>query len=115
VQLHKALKFRNEERVRDGGSVHERDIGNATISTKISFEYQAKTVEELKENGVDIEGLKEVPFQARILYNTSEGHRYMRVLTQLQRTTQDRVEAEKELSDLPVIHQRITQASANLA
>lgn len=48
-----------------------------------------------------------------ITYNTLEGHRFMRVLTMKQNTTNDIKVAEKN-AKVKVIHQRIAANSAKL-
>ena len=50
LRLHKALKVRNEllEDQKEGGSVCEKKIGNATVNTEITFEYEAKNEDDLK-------------------------------------------------------------------
>lgn len=49
VRIHKAMQFRNEkqELLKDGGTLYVKDIGNATVTTKISFEYENRNDEEL--------------------------------------------------------------------
>jgi hypothetical protein len=45
VQLHRALKFRNEENgVND---IIKKDLGNATVKTNLTFEYKLKNDQEL--------------------------------------------------------------------
>jgi hypothetical protein len=45
------LIFRNEDPIylKEKGSIYEKDIGNATINTKITFEYATKNDEQLME------------------------------------------------------------------
>lgn len=109
VQIHKVLKFRNQTDVilSQDQSNFKRFIGNATISTNVAFEYELKNDEELQAINFDISNLKRVPFQAKIYYTSVDGHRYMRVLSQMQNTTQDKKEAEKELQDIQLVHKRV--------
>ena len=37
--------------------------------------------------GVIIEQIKQLPFQAQIIYTTTEGHRFIRVVTSTLKTT----------------------------
>jgi hypothetical protein len=41
VRLHKSLRFRGvlPEHLKENGSLLEREVGNATVNTKVSFEY----------------------------------------------------------------------------
>lgn len=47
--MHDALKFRNENPIelKEDGSLLSKEIGNATIATVITFEYELKSDEEL--------------------------------------------------------------------
>lgn len=49
MRLHKAMKFRNEDPLflKEEGSLFEKEIGNATIKTKLTFEYENKPDEVL--------------------------------------------------------------------
>lgn len=68
VMLHKAMKFRNEapENVKDEGRVLQKIIANATKNTRISFEYDVQSPEELQKLKINLKELKRVPFQAQI-------------------------------------------------
>ncbi|KRX07681.1 hypothetical protein PPERSA_11230 [Pseudocohnilembus persalinus] len=115
-QLHKALKFRKEEQqfLKENGSLFQKHVGNVTVNTKMTFEYSLQSDEFIQQYQIDIQALKEVPLQARIYYNSQKGDRYLRVLTQTQKTTFDKKEAERELEQVDVIHDRIIQQSAQL-
>lgn len=49
MRLHKSMKFRNElqEFLKEGNSLFAKQLGNVTVNTTISFEYQLKSDEEL--------------------------------------------------------------------
>lgn len=49
IMLHKAMVFRNEaeESLKAGKTIMERAMANATVHTKISFEYELACTEEL--------------------------------------------------------------------
>jgi len=47
----------------------------------VTFEYELKNEEELQEYKIDVKDLKYVPFQARIIYTSLDGDRYLRVLS----------------------------------
>ncbi len=96
VKLHKALRFRNEDphELAEDQSLLRKDIGNATVKTRVSFEYELRPLKQLKTIGIDPEQIKEVPFQTKIQYTTLEGHRFIRVLSRVQKTSADRSEVE---------------------
>jgi len=54
VRLSKLLNFRNEDPIdlRESGSVYHKDIGNATVNTKLTFEYTTKSPDELAAMGI---------------------------------------------------------------
>lgn len=56
MRLHKCLKFRNEDEVdlNEDGSLFKKDLGNATVNTEISFEYEVKKRKELKKANINI-------------------------------------------------------------
>jgi hypothetical protein len=64
VKLHKALRFRNEDphELAEDQSLLRKDIGNATVKTRVSFEYELRPLKQLKTIGIDPEQIKEVPF-----------------------------------------------------
>lgn len=114
VRLHRALEFRNEDfaSIKNDGTLFEKDVGNATVKTRVTFEYQAKSKEQIEKLGIDLNQIKEVPFQAQIHYTSLEGHKFMRVVTKKQSTTTELKHAEKHLNP-KVIHKRVAQQSAN--
>jgi len=116
LRLHRGLKFRNEaeEFLREKGSLYEKKIGTVTESTELTFEYEIRPDEELVEFGIDSSKLESVPFQALITYNSTNGDRLMRVITQTLKTTSNLEEAERELS-VGLIATRAIQQQANLA
>ena len=50
AKMHKAMNFRNEEEenLSQGGTTFVKDVGNATINLKLSFEYGFKSAAEIK-------------------------------------------------------------------
>lgn len=59
VKMHSALKFRNEdEGVSLDGQTLTKDVGNATVNSQVSFEYELKTDEELNQAGIQVVNLK---------------------------------------------------------
>lgn len=63
---------------------------------------------------IDIEKALEVPFQAQIYYTTPEGHRYMRVITHVQKMTKNKDLAEKN-ADVKILHFQAAQKSSKWA
>jgi len=39
-----------------------KNVGNVTITSEVTFEYDIKKIDELEKNNIDIFGLKELPF-----------------------------------------------------
>ncbi|CAD8201363.1 unnamed protein product [Paramecium octaurelia] len=113
VNLHRALKFRGEDDPTLSNKL-KRDIGNATIATTQTFEYQLKNDQELQKEQIDIKDLKNVPFQIKVNYTNLHGDRLMRVVTQLVSTTENVKEAEEE-AEVEVIHKRMAQKTAQIA
>lgn len=66
--LHKAMEFRKEkkENLKDEGRILLKHLPNATSNSKVSFEYQLRNDVELQKLKIDVENLKEIPFQAQI-------------------------------------------------
>jgi hypothetical protein len=94
VLLHKALVFRDEEDV--SGNVLERQIGNVTGSSELSFEFSTKRTDQLAQLGV-AEGAA-VPFQTQIWFTRQDGSRCMRVITHAKALTADVATAEREVN-----------------
>ena len=116
IRLHKGLRFSNEEpeNLSVDGSLLKKKIGNATVNTEVAFQYEVKGEDELKQMNIDIEKALEVPFQARINYTTPEGHKFMRVITQVQKITKNKDLAEKN-ADVKILHFAAAQKSSNWA
>jgi len=84
VKLHKGLKFRREDPqdLSNNDTLLVRDIGNVTEDSQVTFEYSLKPLSKLVEmEDIDIEQIKELPFQAQITYKALDGSKGMRVLT----------------------------------
>ena len=97
IMLHKALVFRNEDAdlLKDNKTILARQFANATIKTKISFEYEVREAEDLKFLEIDIEKLKKVPFQSQIVYSSPKGGKFLRVISSESLTTTEKKEMEK--------------------
>lgn len=93
VNLHKALKFRNlvsSHELLRGGSRLVRHIGNATQFSSFTFEYAAKSQEEVDE---DLDAFTELPMQTVIEYTIGSAQ-CVRVITKVLKATQDIQQAE---------------------
>lgn len=92
IMLHKAMKFRNQELSQlKSESLLEKTLANATKNTRISFQYEIKSEEELQKEKINIDNLKKVPFQAQVVYTSPKGGKFLRVIT-----SQSEVTFEKE-------------------
>jgi len=99
LRLHQGLKFRNEDQefLKERASLFQKNVGNVTARTELTFEYELRSDEELTEFGVDSTKLKTVPFQAQLIYTSPKGDKLMRVITKKLKTTENLQEAEKNL------------------
>lgn len=88
----------------------EKHLANATVDTKVSFEYELKPDPELRALGIDPKKISKLQFQAQVVYTNLQGHRFMRVITTETAVTSDRTVVEK-CANLPVVHTRVAQQS----
>lgn len=109
------MKFRNEapENIKDEGRILQKIIANATKNTRISFEYDVRSDEDLQKLKIDLRELKKVPFQAQIEYTSPTGGKFLRVISSVCDTTEEKEEMKKE-ANLGVVHHRITNQTAAL-
>ena len=117
IKLHKGLQFRNENTVNlsEDMSLLVKDLGNVTEETEITIEYTLKKISQLLEmEDLDLTQIKSFPFQTQITYNALDGSRCIRVITEQQAISQDRVELEKK-ADFNILGQNAVQQSANIA
>ena len=63
---------------------------------------------------IDLDKLREVPFQVQITYTSLEGNKCVRVLTSKQKVTSNLEEAEG-LADFELVQHRAIQKCAQLA
>lgn len=109
------MTFRNEqaENLKDEGRILQKIIANATKNTRVSFEYEVRGEEDLKNKKIDIEKLKKIPFQAQIEYTSPCGGKFLRVISAECDATSSKEEMKKDVN-LGVVHQRITSHTAAL-
>ena len=117
IKIHKALRFRNE----DEGAQNEdktllvRELGNVTEDSEFTFEYGLKPIDQLLEmEDLDLTQIKDVPFQAQISYTGLDGGKYIRVITNQQPISNNRVELEQKM-DHGIMMQNCTQVSSKMA
>lgn len=114
IKLHKGLQFRNEvdEHLSEDRTMLVKDIGNVTADTEITFEYTLKNIKDLVEmDDLDITEIKNLPFQTQITYKSLEGNKCIRVITELQKISNDREEVEKK-ADFGICSQNVMQKGA---
>jgi hypothetical protein len=88
-----------------------KELPNATVNTRISFEYELRVEEDLKFLEIDIEKLKKVPFQAQVIYTSPKGGKFLRVISSESETTMEKEQMKKD-ANIGVVHQRITSNTA---
>ena len=95
LKLPNIMKFRNEdtEFLSFDQSLFEKAIGNATRSTELTFEYELKSPNELQNKSIDLDNLKEVPFQLQVYYTSTRGDEILRVFSHIQETASNLDEA----------------------
>lgn len=76
--------------------------------------YRVKTSEELKELGLNLENLKEIPAQAQLKYFDKAGNKYLRVISRTQPLTNDREVAEKNVN-VDILTNHMQKQAASLA
>ncbi|CAF3086714.1 unnamed protein product [Rotaria socialis] len=93
--VHRGLYIRDPENPDGKLEKIKRNVGNVTKQTEVSFEFGIRKKEELKEKyNIDIDQLKELPFQVQVIYTAADGSKALRVLTQVKEATERREIAE---------------------
>ena len=117
VHLHKALEFRNEpeEHINTDKTLMNRNIGNATNESEITFEYKIKTAEELKQiEGFNIDDFKEIPFQTIIEYTKLTGIKCIRTITKMLKTSDDKDDVQQN-ANINILAVNAAQQASKLA
>jgi hypothetical protein len=114
--LHQGLKYRNEEpqNISHDGTKCFKNIGNVTSKTQTTFEFDVKTHEEMKQSEIDVAKLKEIPLQAHITYYDMKGNKYVRVITRMQKVSNDKEDVEKDVN-FSVLATHAVKANSKLA
>ncbi|CAF2827379.1 unnamed protein product [Rotaria sp. Silwood2] len=93
--LHRGLYIRDPDNPDGKLDKIKRDIGNVTKQTEVSFEFGIRHKQELKDKyNIDLDQIKQLPFQVQVIYTAADGNKALRVLTQLKETTENREIAE---------------------
>ncbi|UJR20810.1 hypothetical protein I4U23_023922 [Adineta vaga] len=93
--VHRGLYIRNPDNPDEKLETIKREIGNVTKQTEVSFEFGVRNKQELKDKwNIDLDQLKQLPFQVQVVYTAVDGSKALRVLTQLKETTENREVAE---------------------
>ncbi|CAF1064942.1 unnamed protein product [Adineta ricciae] len=93
--VHRGLYIRNPDNPDDKLETVKREIGNVTKQTEVTFEFGIRSKQELKDKwNMDLDELKQLPFQVQVVYTAVDGSKALRVLTQLKETTENREVAE---------------------
>jgi len=106
--LHRALKFRHQENVKD--STCTREIGNASKETTITFEYKVKSPKEVTK----LTDRNALPFQVQVHFTRLDGAKCVRVISAEKKITQDRSVAEENVN-VAVVGIHAHQNAAKLA
>jgi len=88
-----------------------KELPNATVNTRISFEYELREEEDLKFMEIDIDKLKKVPFQAQVIYVSPKGGKFLRVISSESETTTEKEQMKKD-ANIGVVHQRVASNTA---
>ena len=83
IMLHKAMAFRNQDiaLLKENKTILVKELPNATVNTKISFQYELRPDEDLQFLEIDVEEMKTLPFQAQIQFTSPKGGRFLRVVS----------------------------------
>ena len=96
LHLSNTLYFRGSDNdLLDRPSCIKRDLGNVTLSTEQTFEFQLRGRKELAEMGVRLDEIKQARIQARIQYLNLEGDPVLRVISLNLETTKDLCETNR--------------------
>ena len=113
IKIHKGLCFRYQDEYLLDQNTLKRELGNVTDGSEFTFEYAVRLPEELEQMNIDIDTVKQFPFQSQIHFTNKEGMRCMRVITALQDTTHDLDQAGD--INLKVLGVNAAQRCAHLA
>jgi Sec23/Sec24 zinc finger/Sec23/Sec24 trunk domain len=93
IKIHKGLCFRYQDENLVDSNTLKKDLGNVVDGSEFTFEYSVRSIEELKALEINLDDIKQLPFQSQIHFTTKDGMKCMRVITSLQDTTDNLDEA----------------------
>lgn len=110
VFVHKALEFRHEDEgeFMNNGTIYRKIVGNVTEKSEVSFEYDLKDPNKMKEL-IELKKIDKFPFQAQVTYTTHQG-KFLRIISKFQEVSNKIEDVEKEAS-IPVIANRAIKKS----
>jgi len=117
VKLHKGLQFRNENPadLSADRTILARTFGNVTEENVFTFEYTLKPISELvKMDDLNLEEIKNFPFQTQISYTSLDGARLLRVITKQMEVSNDRDALEKK-ADFKMVSENAIQKGSQMA
>ncbi|CDW86904.1 type a von willebrand factor domain-containing protein [Stylonychia lemnae] len=117
IKLHKGLEFRNEDvnNLSEDKTLLARDMGNVTDETEFTFEYRLKSIKDLiKMDDVDLTKIQSFPFQAQITYNSLDGNKCIRIITNQKSISNDRTDLEKN-ANYEILSTNAIQKSSQMA
>mmetsp|Transcript_1585 Transcript_1585/g.1926 ORF Transcript_1585/g.1926 Transcript_1585/m.1926 type:complete len:235 (+) Transcript_1585:1329-2033(+) len=117
VHLHKALEFRNEpeENLNAERTLLQRNIGNATNESEITFEYRIKSNTDLEKlENFKIEDLEDIPFQTIIEYTKLNGMKCIRTITKILKAS-DNINEVQENANMGIFAVNAAQQASKLA
>ena len=98
INLHKVLEFKNQknEYLKNDCSCYNKFIGNIKKDINHFFEFDFKSPKKiLLMNDIDINNLKQLPFQYSIEYFNLKGEKIIRVYNELKTICYDKEEIQK--------------------
>ena len=133
--VHRGLYIRDPDNPEEKLEKIRRNIGNVTKQTEVTFEFGIRnkqglffeskcirprltclpSILELKDKyQIDLDQLKQLPFQVQVTYTASDGSKALRVLTQLKETTENREIAEVNAYRGVLAENHIRSTAANM-
>ena len=116
INLHKVLEFKNQNNkyLKNEGSCYNEFIGNTKKDMNPFFEFDFKSPKKiLLMNDIDINKLKQLPFQTSIEYFNLKGEKRIRVYNELKNICYVKEEIEKK-SDYEIISVFAIQGTSKL-
>ena len=117
IHLHRSLEFKNENFKNFNRAINtlEMNLGNVYQDTEVTFEYKFKEPFELNNfENFYINKLDQVPFQIVIEYTKPNGTKSVRVITHIQKTSDNLEEVLNEVK-LEILASNASQQASKIA